>query len=388
MDEQLNQLPSMIESLKTVKDIIITNIVLIGETSAPTFKEKRRAKAFLDRLAEFQIDECTQDSYQNPIGIIRGTNSQKPPIFLVAHLDTVIQRDDYYNYTVKKNIISGPGVDDNSVGVGILLSIPRILKELNLRFQSDVVLAGVIQSLGKGNLRGVRHLIKTWDKPIRGAICIEGVELGRLNYYSVGMVRGEIECNSAPHGKKATQLSANAILILNEIVNKILELRLPQKPFTKIVIGKISGGFHHGRDAVQASIGFEVRSDADDVVKEILNDIKDIVESVKRIWDVDVSLKTISKTNATQLNFNHPLVKSTIAIMSQLNLESTSESSESELSIFLSNHIPAVTLGVTRLKEQIPETSIEIEPIFTGIAQIIAVMQAIDNGVCDGKNLA
>ncbi len=388
MNSYLDNLPTLVDKIRAVRNIIITNIVLIGEKSAPTFKEKNRVKLFMERLAEFQVDECSMDSYENPIGIIRGTTSNKPPIFVVAHLDTLVERQDFFSYSIKQNSISGPGVADNSTGVGILLSLPRIIKELKLQFKSDIVLAGVIQSIGKGNLRGVRHLLKTWEGPIRGAVCIEGVELGRFNYYSEGMLRGEIECLTSSTSNETHQPNPNAILILNEIINKILEIRLPQKPYSRIVIGKMNSGYHYGRDAVEGNIGFEIHSNADDIVKEIINDIKDIVESIKRIYKVNLKLKILSNLNATRLEFNHPLVKATNTIMNKLNLEPIGASSESELSIFLSKSIPSVTLGITNTNKDSLDSSIEIEPIFKGVTQIIGVMQAIDNGVCDGKKLA
>ncbi len=388
MNSYLEELPSFVPKIKSIRDIIITNILLIGEKPAPTFKEAERVKLFLERLAELQADECTTDSYQNPIGIIRGESPEKPPIFVVAHLDTFVEKTEYYSYTVRKSTISGPGVADNSTGAGVLISLPRILKELNLTFQSDIVIAGVIQSVGRGNLRGVRHLLKTWSGPIRGAICVEGVELGRLNYYSGGMVRAEIDCMTPSQGEWERNRSPNAILVLNEIINKILELRLPQKPSSKIVIGRISGGYNHGKDADEANIGFEVRSDADDVVKETFGEIEDIVESIRRIYEVALTLKVVSNLNATRLQFNHPLVKSANAIMKELEVEPRSESSESELSIFLSNKIPAVTLGITHSDKTVHETSVEIEPMFKGIAQVIGVLKAIDNGVCDVKIVA
>ena len=86
MDEFLQNLPKLVEEIKAARDIIITNVVLIGQIPAPTFKEKRRSAVFMERLAEFGVDEVTTDGYRNPIGIIRGTASDKPPIFVVAHL--------------------------------------------------------------------------------------------------------------------------------------------------------------------------------------------------------------------------------------------------------------------------------------------------------------
>ncbi|MBU4209066.1 MAG: hypothetical protein KKD12_05210 [Proteobacteria bacterium] len=174
MEKYLDKLPSFVEAIKSMKETIIANIVFIGQIPAPTFKEKRRTDFFMERLAEFQVDECTTDGYRNPIGIIRGNSPSKPPIFVVAHIDTVFESDIDHNYTVKKKTIKGAGILDNSLGVGVLASLPEIFRKLDLCFESDIVLAGVIQSLGRGNLRGIRHLLKTWDTPIRGAICLKG----------------------------------------------------------------------------------------------------------------------------------------------------------------------------------------------------------------------
>lgn len=385
MEEYLEKLPGFVDQIKAIQEVILTNIVLIGQIPAPTFEEGKRAEFFLDRLSEFQVDECSSDEYHNPIGIIRGTANDSPPIFVVAHLDTFFKKDIAFHYTVKDKYLSGPGLLDNSVGVGVLVSLPEIFRALNLKFKSDIVLAGVVQSIGKGNLRGMRSLLKTWTGPIRGGVCIEGFELGRLNYFSDGMIRCEIECVvDSIDSAKETQ-PPNAILILNEVINQTLQLRLPQRPRTKIIIGKISGGTNHGKIAPRAKIGFEVRSDSDAMLKSVFGDIKDIVDGIDHEHDVRLKLETISNLRATKLGFNHPLVKSAARVIEKLGLHPFSQPTESELSIFLSNGIPAVTLGVSRGENMLMENAtMEINPMFKGIVQIIGVIMAIDSGVCDG----
>ena len=388
MNTFLDNLPSLVDEIKAIREIIITNILLIGQIPSPTFKEKRRTKMIMERLAEFQVDECTTDGYRNPIGIIHGTDREKPAIFVVAHIDTHFGRDIDHNYTVKKNWIRGPGILDNSLGAGVLVSLPEIFRELDFRFESDIVLAGVIQSFGKGNLRGIRHLLKTWRSPIRGAVCIEGTELGRMNYYSDGMIRCEVECNLSSSNGGTHKFKPNAILILNEVINQILLMRLPQRPRARVIIGKIGGGLEHGVIASDAKLGFEIQSDSDRMVKSIYNDIQDIVEGVGHEYEVELKLTAISNLSASRLRFNHPLVKSTGAVMKKLALKAVTEPCESELSIFLSRKIPAVTLGITRGENhQLENASMEIEPMYTGIAQVIGVMKAIDSGVCDEKQL-
>lgn len=384
MNEFLKNLPNLVAEIKAFQDIIITNIVLIGQTPSPTFKEKRRSTVFMERLAEFGVDEVTTDGYRNPIGIIRGSAPEKPPIFVVAHLDTFYERDIVHNYTIKENQIIGPGILDNSLGVGVMVSLPILFQKLNMKFESDIVLAGTIQSIGKGNLRGVRHLLKTWPTPIRGGVCLEGVELGRLNYYSDGMIRGEIQCSISEQKGTFYKFTPNAILILNEVINEIMNLRLSQRPRSRIVIGKIAGGANHGKIACKANLGFEIRSDSYKMVKSIYNHIRDIVAGIGHENEVDLTVKTISNLKAARLKFNHPLVKSSAAILESLGIKPINKSTESALSIFLSRKIPTVTLGITHGENFYTEkATMDIEPMFTGIAQVIGVLKAIDSGVCD-----
>ena len=389
MDKFLTQLPGLVDEIKSLKEIIITNIVLIGQTPAPTFKEKKRSKIFRERLAEFQVDEVTTDGYRNPIGIVRGTDSSKPPIFVLAHLDTFYEGDQILNYTIKENTITGAGILDNSIGVGVIASLPLIFKKLDLQFESDIVLAGTIQSLGKGNLRGVRHLLKTWPTPIRGGICVEGIELGRLNYYSDGMIRGEIACSISDERNLLKDYTPNAIIILNEVINEIMNLKTSQRPRSRIVIGKMTGGANHGKIAPEANLGFEIRSDSYKIVKKLYGEIRDVVEGMSHENEVDLNIKTISNLRASRLKYNHPLVKHSAAVIEALGIKPVSRPTESALSIFLSHKIPAVTLGITYGENRYFENAtMEIEPMYQGIAQIIGVLKAIDSGVCDEQQLA
>lgn len=384
MDKYLDILPTFVDKIREVREIIISNIVLIGQVSAPTFHEKRRAKQLVERFAECQVDECTIDDFGNPVGVIRGLSPDKPPIFVVAHLDTFSEVLADQHYEVTDKIISGLGVSDNSAAVGVLASLPDIFKRLGLQFESDIVLVAPVLSLGKGNLRGIRRLLKAWPTPIAGAICLETVELGRLNYYSDGMIRGEIDCSIAVEEKWERYHKPNAILVINEVINAILNLRLPQKPRTQIVIGRIAGGFNHGKIAYDAKIGFEILSDSDDMVKELLADIGDIVAGINKAYAVALKLNRISNLGATSLRYNHPLVKCASRILDRLEIEAVSEPSETALSIFLQRQIPAITLGITSGDNFHQDGAmVEIEPMFKGIAQIPALIMAMDNGVCD-----
>ena len=192
MKEYLDQLPKFVHKIRQIREIVIGNIVFLGEIPAPTFQERRRAERMVERLAKFEVDECGIDEFGNPVAVIHGSVPEMPPIFVVAHLDTFSDIDTELHYEVTEKIISGIGVSDNSAAVGVLVSLPEILRRLSLRFESSIVLVAPIHSLGRGNLRGIRNLLNNWPSPIRGAICLEGVELGRLAVRDVTLSGGEL----------------------------------------------------------------------------------------------------------------------------------------------------------------------------------------------------
>jgi len=384
MKKYLDVLPMFADQIRKIREIIISNIVLIGQIPAPTFHERRRAQFLVERLADFNLDECTVDDFGNPIGVIRGASSKKQSIFVVAHLDTFSDVVVDQHYEVTDKIISGIGVSDNSAAVGVLATLPEIFDRLALTFESDIVLVAPVQNIGRGNLKGIRQLLEAWPTPIQGAICLESVELGRVNYSSNGMIRGEISCSIVSERQNGRHHTPNAILVINEVINAILGLRLPQKPRTQIVIGKIDGGFNHGKIAYDANIGFEILSDSDAMVKSLYSDIRDIVDEINKAFFVELKLNRISNLNATRLRYNHPLVKCASRILNRLGVDAVSEPSETALSIFLQKQIPAVTLGLTYGDNFHQDGAmIEIEPMFKGISQIPALIMAIDNGACD-----
>jgi tripeptide aminopeptidase len=384
MDKYLEALPMFVDKIREIREIIISNIVLLGQVPAPTFHEKKRAEHLVARLAEFQVDECAIDDYGNPMGVIRGTSPTKPPIFIVAHLDTYSEVALDQHYEVTDKTISGLGVSDNSAAVGVLVSLPEIFKRLNLQFDSDIVLVAPILCLGRGNLKGIRRLLSHWPSPIQGAICLESIELGRLNYYSYGMIRSEISCSIAVEDHGRRRYEPNAILVINEVINAILGLRLPQEPRTQIVIGRIAGGFDYGKIAYDANIGFEIRSDSNDMVRALYSDIRDIVGGINKVFGVELKLNRISNLNVARLSYSHPLIKCASRILKRLEVEIFSEPSQSTLSIFLNRKIPAVTLGITRGDNfHQDDARIEIEPMYKGIAQIPALLMAMDKGMCN-----
>ena len=105
--------------------------------------------------------------------------------------------------------------------------------------------------------------------PLQFGLCVEGVELGRLSYTSIGMIRGEISCE-VPEEYDWTRFGAGgAISTLNDIISRMLEIPTPDRPRTAIVLGRIEGGTSASTIATRAALQFEVRSESGATVRQL-----------------------------------------------------------------------------------------------------------------------
>ncbi|MFW6274385.1 MAG: hypothetical protein ACOC2P_00960 [Spirochaetota bacterium] len=70
--------------------------------------------------------------------------------------------------------------------------------------------------------------------------------------------------------------------------------------------------------------------------------------------------------------------------MKSLDINPRISPSTSELSAFIDHGIPALTLGLTNGENlNKPEESIDIDPIYNGLTQLLGLLIAIDKGYCD-----
>lgn len=120
------------------------------------------------------------------------------------------------------------------------------------------------------------------------------------------------------------------------------------------------------------------------MVGKLHEQIVDIVEETANATNTEISLTPVAQRKAGGLTYGHPIVKSMRNILAQLKVKPHVEPSVGELSELINKGIPSVTIGLTRgsHKNEFNET-IEIQPTFDGLAQLVALIAAIDGGLCD-----
>ncbi len=382
-EEILDWLPELEANLEEVGEIIIANLIMLGEIPAPTFHEERRVNFLTDRFSEIGLLNSSTDEVGNGVGILEGENDDDN-ILIVAHADTPFSENVDHTLSVEQKYIRGPGVADNSLGLAAVASLPSIFEFLDITLKKNLILMGATRSLGRGNLEGLRFFLDNNELPISAGLSVEGAQLGRLSHVSIGMLRGEITCTIPEEYDWSRFGDASAILTINEVINKINDIPLPKRPRTSIVLGSIEGGTTYNTIATNASLRFEIRSESSDMVEEIGHRMEEFVAEISSKTGDEINLDIFARREPGGIKFSHPLARKTRFIMEELNVQPRLSPSTSELAAFIDKNIPAITLGITRgdnIREL--DENILIEPIYKGLTQLIGTILAIDGGYCD-----
>lgn len=383
INEVLNGVVTIRERVREIQEIILANLVMMGEIPAPTFEEEGRIRFFLDRFTEAGLDSISTDEVGNAFGYIRGTEGEKT-ILVGAHTDTVFTKAVDHTVRVESSRIFGPGIADNSLGCAVVASVPQILQQLGIQLSHNVLLMGVTRSLGRGDLAGIRFFLNNSKVPVDYALFVEGAQLGRLSYSSMGMLRGEIHCNIPIEYDWTLFQSSGAISILNEVITKIMAIPLPTKPKTTITFGSVHSGNSYNTVPTTGSLHFEIRSEQAGMVGELQMRLEEITDEVASNSQTEVTLEVLARRRPGGMDFSHPLTKIARHIQESLGVVPKIQPSVGELSASIDKEIPGITIGITKASQMNSlKESMAIEPMFSGLAQLVGIIQAMDGGLCD-----
>ncbi|HUT94142.1 MAG TPA: hypothetical protein VMY37_32075, partial [Thermoguttaceae bacterium] len=380
--EMISELP---EALIPMRERLVANLVMIAQIPAPTGGETARVRFLLDRFAEAGLSDATADDAGNAVGRVVGTRRGRT-ILLASHLDTIFPASQSHDVMVEADRVVGPGVGDNALGAAIVSLMPTVLEHLGIELESDLILLGSTRSLGRGNHAGIRFFLDHVPEKVDFGICVEGIQLGRVNFFSIGTARADITCGIRQLSEPSRSYgSESALVVLNHIINRILGISTPSRPYTRIKMGRMRAGLYYDVEPDHAELGLEIVSHSDEMIDQICGQINDIVAEMSARHAVDAQLDVFFCTRAGGISFAHPLVKSVLEVMDQLNIEPDQGHSPSELSELIARNVPAVTLGIThgtKSRKAAPD-NVLIDPILTGVAQLVGVILAIDGGGCD-----
>jgi di/tripeptidase len=213
---------------------------------------------------------------------------------------------------------------------------------------------------------------------------VEGATQGRLSYSGLGTLRGEIRLEVPSNYDWNRFGSSGAVGHLTRMVNQLLEIPLPKEPKTKMVLGGLTCGTTYNKTPRRGVLRFEITSEADEVLDELKQKVDDLCQQCALENGTLVNLEIVARRPNCSIPFTHPLVKATRSIMNEIGITPQVIPSTGDLNVLIEAGYSGVTLGLTEAENlgEINET-IFLDPLQAGIAQLLTLLQAIDQGLCE-----
>ncbi len=369
--------------LERYREMLIANLVMIGEIPAPTFEERPRLEFLKQRFVECDLESISTDEVGNALAVLPGSDGNNS-ILITSHADTPFAANVNHSISVDSEHVIGPGVADNSLGLAVLATLPTVLEGLGLRIRADVILMGAARSLGQGDLGGLRFFLTHNTRPIVAALCLEGVQLGRLHYTSRASISCEITVRVSEFEELGDRRRAGAIVELNRVISELMMLISDADENTTLVLGAIEGGTAYKTPARSAHLRFQVSGKCSEGLNATTAQINDMIQRLSAETGAFMDFRITAHSDSGGLTADHALIKAAHAVTTALNIEPRMGCCSSAASSFSDHGIPALTIGITagaNLNET--DEKVAVPPMFKGLAQLLGIIKALDGGYCD-----
>jgi acetylornithine deacetylase/succinyl-diaminopimelate desuccinylase-like protein len=297
-------------------------------------------------------------------------------LLVSAHTDTVFPAGTDLTVRYENDLIYGPGLGDNSLGVAGLLAVLNTFRQYNLCPAADVWFVANSREEGLGDLGGMRAVWDRLGQRLGAALVLEGMALGRVYVAGIAVRRLRITCR-APGGHSWLHFGQpSAVHGLIELGARILALTPPSEPRTTYNIGLIEGGHSVNSLAASATLYLDLRSEDPGSLSAFERQVRDAIAGVQRL-DLDFETEIVGDRPAGRISLEHPLVQLATAALQTINYPVTYESGSTDANVLLANGLPTVTVGVScgghahRLDE-----SIETGPIADGVWHLVLMALA------------
>jgi acetylornithine deacetylase/succinyl-diaminopimelate desuccinylase-like protein len=324
---------------------VVERAIQIQQIPAPTFQEQKRAEFVQDAFVAEGLEEICIDQTGNVFARLKGDGSQKP-LVVSAHLDTVFPADTNLRVTRGSDLIHGPGLGDNSLGVAALFGLIWSLQERDIQPRGDIWFVANVCEEGLGDLRGMKAVVDRFNDDVHAYLVLEGLALGHVYHRAVGVRRYRITARTSGGHSWSDYGQPSAVHELAKLVVELASLSLPTSPRTTMNVGKISGGTSVNVIASEASLDLDLRSEGQESLGVLVAAVDRLIQKANRPG-VSVESQMIGQRPAGELPAGHPLVVLAKDLLQEQGLEAGLISGSTDANLPLSKGYPALVLGVT-----------------------------------------
>lgn len=323
----------------------------IQQVPAPTGSEHLRAEfvaVHLRRVGCVDVElDGTPNVYARVAGIAGG-----PAVMLSAHLDTVFPEGTDLTSRRDGDLLYGPGIGDNSMGLAGLLTLAQELTNSKEPPACDVWFVANACEEGLGDLKGMRQALDSVKPRVKGCIILEGSSCGpgTITHRGLGVRRYRIEAFARGGHSWGSFGEPSAIHLLVRLASVITHWEVPDSPRTTFNIGVIEGGTSVNTIAAHASMLLDLRSEDAGELEKLIARTEELVATAGADGDTRVSASVVGDRPTGGIPVGHPLVAAASNILRELKVpwhDIRYRIGSTDANIPLSQGIPAVAIYLT-----------------------------------------
>ncbi len=356
---------------------VIERTIELAQIPSPTGAESARAARVAewwsaDGHAEVRLDEVGNVwARPSPPRPETASETARPALLLVAHLDTVFAANVDHRVHRRGNRLMGPGVGDNAVAVAALSAIGTMLG--NCGAAHRVRLVATVAEEGLGNLLGITWALDHGPSSVSAVIALEGNYLGRIATTGIGSVRWRVDVSGpgghsweAPEAPSAvheaahliTQLAAVPVLAGRRTVN----------------VGTVTGGEAINARSRTATFTVDLRADEPEGLGALVAESQAALRSPVP-EGVRVSVNEIGRRPAGRISSGHPLVRAAFAALARSGVAARQVACSTDANAAHPRGIPGIALGITDgAAEHTVDEWIDLRPIAKGIESVVTTV--------------
>ena len=355
---------------------MVERAIQIQQIPAPTFQEQERAKFVHDLFFTEGLEDLCLDEAGNVFGRWAGQGKGKP-LIVSAHLDTVFPIETPLRVTRDSELIHGPGLGDNSLGVAALFGLLWSLQERGIQPRGDIWFVANVCEEGLGDLRGMKAVVDRFGADVRAYLVLEGLALGHVYYRAIGVKRFRVTARTSGGHSWSDYGQPSAVHELAKLVVELASLSLPTYPRTTMNVGRISGGTSVNVIASEASLDLDLRSENQETLTALVSAVERLIEKANRAG-VRVEAQVIGQRPAGEIAVSHPLVTLAKECLEELGMDAGLISGSTDANVPLSKGYPAVVLGITTGgSAHTVHEYINTKPIAQGMEQLVNFVKRV-----------
>ena len=368
-------------NIKTIYPVnskrLISTFIDLASISSPSWNEHEVVAYIEKRLKKLGIKSQKYPcgvSF-NLLGVLEG-GSEKKPILLSAHMDTVTPCDKV------KPVISGGKImsdgttilgSDNKAAIAMFLEAFEVMREKSMPHGRIEALFSCAEEVG---LRGVKNFDISLLKAKIGYALDCGGPIGSMilkapyQYNLKLIVKGK-----AAHAGMEPEKGINAIAALAGIISNLPNGRLDYE--TTINAGVISGGHATNIVAPEASCLLEMRSIDIKKIKALEKKVRETAKQVCASFGANLRIEKSVQYHGFILEENNPVIKSAEKAMLAVNIKPlyTSSGGGSDANIFNKSKINVVNLSSGINNAHTTSEFIKIKDMVKGADLVLSLIE-------------